>query len=81
MAIGQLEYQLLGLLREYKAALQYREAYKILVLDYAKAIPQPNLQTALDAVQLLQTPKFEKAEQALLDGTPARMVLEAFLEK
>jgi len=80
MTISEHNYQLLQVLRDYRTASQYREAYKILVLQYAQEIPESSLQNALAVVEQRPAPKFEKAEQELLDGNDPRTVLADFLK-
>jgi hypothetical protein len=77
--ISELNYNLLQLLRDYKNAILYREAYRILLLQYQPAQPQPSIQNALDAVQIPLDLKFLQAEQELQDGKDALKVLDEFL--
>ena len=79
MPISELNYNLLQLLRDYKDAIHYREAYRILLLQYQPVLPQPMIQNALDAVQPLLDRKFLQAEQELQDGKDTLKVLDEFL--
>ena len=79
MAIAELNHQLLQLLREYRDAALWREAYKTVLLGHGHEISPLSIQAALDAVTQQSAPRFEKAEAELLGGEDPRTVLNEFL--
>jgi hypothetical protein len=79
MTIGEVSYQLLQLLREYRQAILGREALRVLLLARDPNLSEELIQAVQQNILRVPAPKFEKAEQQLLDGTDPRTVLSDFL--
>jgi hypothetical protein len=79
MTIGEVSYQLLQLLREYRQAILGREALRVLLLARDPSLSEELIQDVQRNILLVSAPRFEKAEQQLLDGTDPRTVLGDFL--
>ena len=79
MTVSEVSYQLLQLLREYRQAILGREALRVLLLARDPNLSGELIQDVQRNILLVSAPKFEKAEQQLLDGTHPQTVLSDFL--